>query len=122
MYCAVKESPTASPGPVPVIRSVRSGVVGAAPGGTTIVGALPEVPAGDGSATGEKCTGFPTVVVVTGTVVVGGVVVVVGGDLPAKSRAPVPSTTTATMATMMPRRVFWRLFARFCIASILSRR
>ena len=94
---------------------------GGAPGGTTSVGALPQTPAGEGSATGAKDTGLAMVVVVTGTVVVVDVVVVVVVVLPAKSRAPVPSTRTATMPTMMPRRMFWRRFAR-CIASILMRR
>ena len=97
--------------------------MGGAPGGTTSVGALPHTPAGDGSVSAEKwmLAGFTTAAAVV--VVVGAtVVVVVGGDLLEKSSAPVPSTTTATMPTMMPRRVFWRRFARFCIASILIRR
>jgi len=65
--------------------------------------------------------GFTTgaaVVVVVGAAVV----VVVVGDLLEKSSAPVPSTRTATIATMMPRRVFCRRFARRCISSILIRR
>src|SRR5579863_4738036 len=123
-YCTVNLSPSTAPGPVPVIRSASSGLVGGAPGGTTSVGSLPHTPTGDGWVSGEKTmlAGFTTgaVVVVVGATVE--VVVVVGGDFPENSSAPVPSTTTATMPTMMPRRVFWRRFARFCIASIFKRR
>src|ERR1700722_18475100 len=47
--------------PLPSIRLVDSSVVGGAPLGMIIVGALPHVPAGDGSTTGLMTTG--TVVV-----------------------------------------------------------
>src|SRR5579863_1354604 len=106
------------------MRLANSALVGGAPAGTTNVGAFPQVPAAPGLVRGEKAMGFvATVVVVVGEVVVVAiVVVVVVGDFPAKSRMPVPKTTTATTATMMPRRVFWRRFARRCIASILIRR
>jgi hypothetical protein len=81
---------------------------------------LPETPAGDGSVSGEKAMGFATVVVVVGAV--DEVVVVVVGDLLVKRSAPVPSTSTATIATMTPRRTLRRRFARRCIASTLIRR
>ena len=45
------------------MRSLISGVVGGGPAGTTTVGALPKVPAGEGLATGAKCTGAALVVV-----------------------------------------------------------
>jgi len=116
------------------MRFVDSSCVGGLPEGTTTVGAVPNVPAGDGSATGAKVlagvvVGLVEVVVelvaeveVVVEVVVDGVVVVVAPveeatvvvvvdvfDLPPeKSRAPVTITIAATTPTMMPRRMFLR--------------
>ena len=51
-YWTVRASPVFATAPVPVIRSALSSCVGGEPGGTTTVGALPAVPAGDRSAAG----------------------------------------------------------------------
>ena len=120
-YCTLSESPTLATAPAPVIRLLDSMVVGGVPFGITMVGALPKVPAGEGSGIGLIVTG-PAVVVVVGAVVVVPantvVVVVVVGDFPAKSSAAEPTTSKATIATMTLRRiVLRRLFARCSCSS-----
>jgi len=122
MYWTVNLSPSTAPGPVPVIRLASSGFVGGDPGGTTSVGSLPHTGrrrVGERREDDARWVHYGAAVVV---VVGAAVVVVVVGDLLEKSSAPVPSTRTATIATMMPRRVFCRRFARRCISSILIRR
>jgi hypothetical protein len=111
-YCTVTESPALAAGPVPVIRSAVSSVVGGLPDGTVTVGAFPAVPAGDRSAVGMVAAG-PAVVGVVDADVVGvvdaDVVGVVDADVVGVVDADVeavealgelhPARTTAAMAT-----------------------
>src|ERR1700677_117862 len=95
------------------MRFDTSMVVGALEVGTTTVGAFPKVPAGEGSGIAAKDLGIVVVVAALVVVVVGAaaavvVVVVVGFLPPEKRKAPVPTTSTARMATMMPRGMFLR--------------
>ena len=104
-YCTLTVSPLSATVPVPLMRFESSIEVGGFPGGTTTVGAFPKTPAGDGSATGAK--DFGMVVVVVGAVDVDVVVVVVVFLFPENKSAAVPTTRTATIVTMMPRRMFF---------------
>lgn len=72
-YCTWTLSPFFAAGPVPAMRSELSRLVGGVPLGTTTVGWVPAVPAGDGSETG-------TVTTVVGGVVLGGEPVVLEAD------------------------------------------
>jgi len=91
--------------------------LGGFPAGTTTVGGLPKVPAGEGEATFAKCEGM--VVAVDLTVVVGAaadvVVVVVGVELPEKRYAAEITMAIAKTPTKTERHMVRRRFASRCI-------
>jgi hypothetical protein len=94
-YCTVIVSPALAAGPVPVIKSVLSSWAGGGPEGTLTVGSVPNVPAGERSA-----TGMVAIVVAPDDVVAVDAPVVVVDELaeelphPASPRVAAVSTTS----------------------------